>query len=329
MVFKKLKDSNVLVTGANGFLGSWLTDRLTKKSKTVVALIRDEEPESNFYKLKLDKRVTVVRGDLLDYELILRALNEYEIDHVFHLAAQALVQVANRSPISTFKVNILGTIYLLEAARVYGNCSSIIVASSDKAYGKHKELPYKEDVKLNPEWPYDTSKACADLITRTYFNTYGLPTVTTRCANIYGGGDTNFSRIIPELMISIIEKRAPVIRSDGSPERDYIYYEDVVNAYITCAEDAYKNEVRGEAFNFGHNKPYSVLELVNLSLKIGGLKLKPKILGKAKGEIDKQFLDSTKARNILKWKPEFSLEQGLKLTLDWYKKNYKREWILP
>ncbi len=325
MEFKRVKGSNVFITGANGFLGSWLTERLTKKAKTVVALIRDEDPKSNFYTLKLDRKVVVVRGDLLDYEFILRVLNEYEIDHIFHLAAQAIVQVANRSPVSTFKANILGTIYLLEAARVYGNCSSIVVASSDKAYGKHKKLPYKEDAKLNPEWPYDTSKACADLITRTYYNTYGLPTVTTRCANIYGGGDTNLSRIIPELMLSVIEKRKPIIRSDGTPERDYIYFDDVVNAYITCADNAYKDEVKGQAFNFGHNKPYSVLEIVKLALNLGKMsKVKPKILGKAKGEIDRQYLDSTKARQVLKWKPKYPIEKGLKLTLDWYKKYYKK-----
>ena len=244
MEFKRVKGSNVFITGANGFLGSWLTERLTKKAKTVVALIRDEDPKSNFYTLKLDKKVVVVRGDLLDYEFILRVLNEYEIDHVFHLAAQAIVQVANRSPVSTFNANILGTIYLLEAARVYGKCSSIVVASSDKAYGKHKKLPYKEDAKLNPQWPYDTSKACADLITRTYYNTYDLPTVTTRCANIYGGGDTNFSRIIPELMLSVIEKRKPIIRSDGTPERDYIYFDDGSEYYISGL--AYEVFVKGK-----------------------------------------------------------------------------------
>lgn len=312
-------DKTVLVTGITGFVGSALASRLIEEGANVVGLVRDDVPNSNFHLKKLTRKITVVRGYLEDYELLERAINEYGVEYVYHLGAQAIVGVANRSPLSTFHSNIQGTWNLMEACRGKKSVRGIIVASSDKAYGTHKKLPYKESFPLLPEYPYDVSKACADLITQCYFKTYQLPVVITRFANIYGPGDFNFSRIVPDTIRSVIAGKNPIIRSDGSPERDYLYIEDVVDLYLLLGREIEKT--RGEIFNAGHKKPVSVLNLVKTILNLAGRKgLKPVITGKGNphGEIDRQWLDGAKVEKVLGWKPKFDLENGLKKTLDWY-----------
>ncbi|MBU2560310.1 GDP-mannose 4,6-dehydratase, partial [archaeon] len=263
----------------------------------------------------------IVSGDITDLATVERIFNEYEVNTCFHLAAQALVGVANRSPLSTFESNIKGTWNVLEAARNSKTFEGMVVASSDKAYGEHENLPYTEEFCLNALHPYDASKACADILARTYFNTYGLSVAVTRCANIYGGGDLNFSRIIPDTIQSILSDKPPIIRSDGTPVRDYMYIADAVGAYLTLAEKLGK--VKGEAFNFGTNSPIGVSELVDKIIKISGkTHLRPIIKGEAKGEINMQYLKSEKAANLLGWKPKYSLEEGLKETIAWYDKYF-------
>ena len=318
------KNRNVFVTGANGFIGSWITKALVEKGANVVILIRDEIPASplSYMSNVCNKLGGIVRGSATDYAAVERIFNEYEVNTCFHLAAQAIVGVANMSPLSTFESNIKGTWNVLEAARNAKTLKKVIVASSDKAYGEHEKLPYSEEFCLNASHPYDASKACADILARTYFNTYGLPVAVTRCANIYGGGDLNFSRIIPDTIRSVLFDRNPIIRSDGTPVRDYLYIADAVDAYLTLAEKLEK--VKGEAFNFGTNSPVSVLELVNKIIKISGkTHLKPIVKGEAKGEINRQYLSSEKARKMLGWKPRYNLDRGLKETIAWYKKYFK------
>ncbi len=315
------KDRAVFITGATGFVGSSLAARLVGLGARVIALVRDEVAESNFYRLKLEKSVTTVRGSLEEYALLERAINEYAVEAVYHLGAQAIVGAANRSPLSTFRANIEGTWNLLEACRGKDSLQSIIIASSDKAYGTHKELPYREDYSLNPEYPYDVSKACADLIARSYFNTFQLPIVVTRFANIYGPGDVNYSRIVPDTIRTALAGRPPIIRSDGTPERDYLYIDDVIDLYLLLAERI--EDTRGEVFNAGHNKPVRVLELVETILRlVGKPDLQPVIQGKGNpvGEIDRQWLDGTKAKEKLGWSPRVELEDGISLTINWYKK---------
>lgn len=315
------KDKNVFVTGANGFLGSWVTKALTEKGANVVIIIRDEIPDSplGFMSDVCDKLEGIVSGDITDFATVERIFNEYEVNTCFHLAAQALVGVANRSPLSTFESNIKGTWNILEAARNSRTFEGMVVASSDKAYGEHENLPYTEEFCLNALHPYDASKACADILSRTYFNTYGMNVAVTRCANIYGGGDLNFSRIIPDTIRSILQDKSPIIRSDGTPVRDYMYIADAVGAYLTLAENLKK--AKGEAFNFGTNSPISVLELVDKIIKISGkVNLKPTIKGEAKGEINRQYLYSEKAAKLLGWKPEYDLDRGLGETIAWYEK---------
>jgi CDP-glucose 4,6-dehydratase len=309
---------NVLITGGTGFVGSWLTKQLYDNDANVIVLVRDlAEPQIG----RTPKIRAIVKGDLLDYDSLLRIFNEYEIDTCYHLAAQAIVGVANRNPISTFETNIKGTWNILEAARNSKLVKRIIVASSDKAYGKHDKLPYTEEFELRGLNPYDASKACEDILARTYHNTYGMPIAVTRFANIYGGGDFNFSRIIPDTIRSLLLNKPPIIRSDGTPIRDYVYISDVVNAYLLLAEKIEK--AVGNAFNFGTNKPISVLELVNLIIKVSGKNITPTIEGKEapKGEIDKQFLDSSKVKRILGWEAKVPLQEGLKHTYEWYKEN--------
>ena len=319
------KNKRVFVTGANGFLGSWLTKALVTSGARVVVLIRDWIPGSVLTNMKnvYNSLEAVVKGDLIDYQLIARILNEHNIDSCFHIGAQTIVGIANRSPISTFESNIRGTWNILEAARNIG-LQRIVVASSDKAYGEQQDLPYKESYSLNALHPYDASKACTDILARTYACTYDMPIVVTRCANIYGGGDLNFSRIIPDTIRSILQNKNPIIRSDGTPLRDYIYIDDAVNAYLIAAEKADKKGTKGEAFNFGSNSPVKVLDLVKKIIAVSGSKsLKPVIEGKGggrgKGEINKQYLSSTKAERLLGWKPVYSLEKGLRETIKWYK----------
>ncbi len=313
------QDKKVLVTGISGFVGSALASRLVDEGADVVGLVRDDVPNSNFHLKRLAKKITGVRGSLEDFELVERAINEYGIEYVYHLAAQAIVGVANRSPLSTFHSNIQGTWNLMEACRGKKNIQGIIVASSDKAYGTHKKLPYRENFPLLPQYPYDVSKACADLITQCYYKTYQLPVVITRFANIYGPGDFNFSRIVPDTIRSVMKGKNPIIRSDGSPERDYLFIDDVVDLYLLLGREIKKTQ--GEVFNAGHKKPVSVLNLVKMILKHAGRKgLRPVITGKGNphGEIDRQWLDGRKAEKMLGWKPKYDLESGIKKTIDWY-----------
>lgn len=310
----------VLVTGATGILGSWLTEELVESGAEVVTIMRDDVPTSNLFFSGTDKKIKTVRGSIEDYALVERTLNEYEIGTCFHLAAQTIVPTANRSPISTFESNIKGTWNLLEAARNSQLLKRLVVASSDKAYGEHEKLPYQENFPLNPRHPYDASKACADLLTQSYYHTYGLPVSITRCGNIYGGGDHNYNRIVPGTIRAIYLNENPVIRSDGTLMRDYLFVKDIVTAYLLLAKHMGKG-VTGEVFNFGTEKPLTVLQLVNKIMELSkATHLKPVILGKGKipGEIEKQYLSSEKAKKILGWKPEYSIEEGLSETIGWY-----------
>lgn len=321
------KNKLVLVTGANGFLASHLTVSLLDKGVKVLGIIKEEIPLSflNFkLKDKKYKNLKIVKGDITKHGFIKNCFKNYKPDICFHVAAQAIVGQANKSPIPTFKTNIQGTWNILDAVREYSSGTRLVVASSDKAYGEHKKLPYTEGASLQSLHPYDASKACTDILSRTYAHTYNLAVAVTRCANIYGGGDLNFSRIIPDTLRSVILKKDPIIRSDGSPLRDYIFIDDIVNGYLTLAKALYlkKANVTGEAFNLGSGKPISVLRLVNLIIKISGVKkIRPMILSKTKikGEIDRQYLSSKKAKKMLGWYPRYSLEEGLKKTLAWYR----------
>jgi CDP-glucose 4,6-dehydratase len=319
------KDRNVLVTGCTGFLGWWLTADLLKKNANVVGLVRDIVPKAPFFLSGIEKQITVVHGSVEDYNVVERTINEYEIDTVFHLAAQAIVGVANRNPLPTFEANIKGTWLLLEACRHNPKVSRVVVASSDKAYGEHENLPYEEHFPLQGTHPYDVSKSCADLISNTYHHNYGTPVCVTRCGNLFGPGDMNFNRIIPGTMLSIVNNNRPVIRSDGSPVRDYVFIQDIVNAYITLAERMEDKKLHGMAFNFGTGEPVSVLELTHKILRVAGREdLVPEILNNASGEILQQYLSSDRAKRLLAWEPGANLEQRLAETYDWYHNQYAR-----
>lgn len=317
---------NVLITGANGFLGSHLTLELLRRKAKVIAIIKEDLKLSllKIESAEIDKKgLTIIKSDITISKSMLEIFGKYRPDICLHIAAQPIVGIANKSPLNTFTTNIVGTWNILEAARL-NDIKAVVVASSDKAYGEHKKLPYREDASLVAKHPYDSSKACADILTRCYAHTYGLNTAVTRCANIYGPGDFNFSRIIPDTMRSIILHKNPIVRSNGAPLRDYIFIDDVVEAYLCLAESLHKGKINvGEAFNFGSGKPISVLSLVNKILKIAKCDLAPKILSKKKikGEIDRQYLSSGKAKELLGWKTSCSLNDGLKVTYDWYKKH--------
>lgn len=313
-------DRPVFVTGCAGFLGSWLTIALVDAGADVVGLIRDEVPFSHLGRSGYQDRIAVVRGDMTDYTLMERALNEYEIDTVMHLAAQTQVTIANRAPLSTFEANIKGTWTLLEAARRSPTVTRVVVASSDKAYGVHEKLPYTEDDPLLGCYPYDVSKACAELIARAYFVSFDLPVAITRCANLYGGGDLNWSRIFPGTIRSVIRGERPIVRSDGTMIRDYLYVRDAVSAYRTLAERLEEPEVKGEPFNFGMDDPESVLEIVETVITVSDHPdLEPIVLAEAENEIQAQYLDSTKAKRTLGWGPQYSLEEGVRETIEWYR----------
>ena len=312
------------VTGATGFVGAHIVRLLVERGARIVCLQRDAVRTNSLDVFDLRRQVTVIQGAVEDYELMARILNEYEIDAVFHLAAQALVGAANRSPLSTFESNIRGTYCLLEACRVSETVKRIVVASSDKAYGSHKILPYQEDFALQGLFPYDVSKTCTDLLSQSFAHSYDLPVAVTRSANIYGPGDMNLSRIIPGTILSVLQNERPIIRSDGSPVRDFIFADDIAEAYLLLAEKI--DEARGEAFNFGSGEPIQMLELVTkiVHLMDKENELEPLIMLKTKieREIDAQYLASEKIFKKFGWKPATDLDTGLRKTIDWYRANF-------
>lgn len=308
----------VFVTGGGGYVGSWLVKGLLDCGAEVICLLRDGVPQNNLKLLDIEDQIVRVTGDICNDALIERAINEYEADTVFHLAAQSLVGTANRSPVGTFESNIRGTWTVLDAARRVSTVTRVVVASSDKAYGSAPTLPYNEDFPMSGLHPYDASKSCTDIIARTYAHTYDLPVTVTRCANIYGGGDLNFNRIVPDTIKHLVEGRAPVIRSDGTFLRDYLYVEDAVHAYLRLAERTADTDVRGLAFNIGIGKPISVLDVVNTLIAIHGTNVEPVIQNRAKAEIHSQYLDCTRATELLGWAPQNDLQAGLKKAYDWY-----------
>lgn len=310
----------VFVTGASGLLGSALVEALVAAGAQVTCLVRDWVPDSRLFGEKLVDRVQVVRGELEDLTVLLRSINEYEIDTVFHLGAQTIVGTASRSPLSTFEGNIRGTWNLLEACRLCPKLvERVIVASSDKAYGEHEVLPYTEDAPLQGRFPYDVSKSCADLITFSYHATYGTPVAVTRCGNLFGPGDLNFNRLVPGTIRSALLGERPVVRSDGSFIRDYFFVRDAVDAYLQLAERLPADGVTGTAFNFGMERPLSVLEVVDLILALMDRSdLEPVVRNEASHEILRQYLDCSRAREVLGWRPTRTLEDGLRETIEWY-----------
>jgi CDP-glucose 4,6-dehydratase len=287
----------------------------------VIALQRDVEPEARFHAEGIEGRCTIVPADVTDHEAMLRVLNEHEVDAVFHLAAQTLVGTAHRSPLSTWEANVRGTWCLLEACRTLGTVRRIVVASSDKAYGEHETLPYREDFALKPAYPYETSKACADLIARSYAASYGLPVAVTRLANIYGPGDLNWSRIVPDTIRALVRGRRPVVRSDGTPQRDYLFVADAVDAYLAVARSLDDRALVGRAWNAGRGRPVAVDEIVRTLIEVSGSDVEPDVRGSGapEGEIDRQFLDSSALRSELGWEPRWELEDGLRTTWEWYR----------
>lgn len=309
---------NVLVTGAGGFVASWLCKALVEAGASVVGVIRDSPAERLLALHGIRDRIGLVHGSTTNYELVERAINEYEIDTCFHLAAQAIVGAANRAPLSTFETNIKGTWNVLEACRVTSTVKRVVVASSDKVYGNQPEVPYQEATSLNGRYPYDASKVCTDVLAQCYAVTYDLPVAISRFANIYGGGDFNWSRLVPGTVRSVLRGEVPVIRSDGTLERDYLYITDAIEAYLMLGQRAAEPGIRGQAFNFGRNAPASVLAVVNQILAATGSALHPLILGQAKTEILRQYLDSSLARAVLGWESRVDLAEGLARTIPWY-----------
>ncbi|HSO98199.1 MAG TPA: GDP-mannose 4,6-dehydratase [Solirubrobacteraceae bacterium] len=316
-----LRPHSFLVTGGYGLLGGWLVRALVEAGGRVTVLRRDVVTRSGLAAMELEPALNIVSGDVTHGELIERTLADYEIDSVFHLAAQALVLTANASPRSTFQTNIAGTWELLEACRAHG-AQRVIVASSDKAYGPHQHLPYRESHALQPVFPYDVSKAATDLISRSYWHTWGLPVAVTRFANMYGGGDFNRSRLIPEAISAALAGRSPVVRSDGSPERDFLYVEDAVAAYLAIWTALGRGEGRGEAFNAGGSRPHRVRDVVETVCRLAGTGVTPDIRGSGNpaGEIDRQWIDATKLRELTGWEPQVELEAGLERTIEWYRR---------
>lgn len=313
-------DRPTLVTGGTGLIGGWLVRRLRALGAEVVCLVRDWVPQSELVRSGLFAQVKVVRGDVRDQSLLERTLGEYEIDTVIHLAAQTIVSIANRNPVATMETNIAGTWALLEACRRSPLVKQIVIASSDKAYGAHEELPYNETFPLQGRHPYDVSKSCADLIAQSYAQTYELPVAITRCGNFYGGGDLNWNRIVPGTIRSVLREQRPVIRSDGHFVRDYFYAEDGAAANIVLAEAlASKPELRGQAFNFSNETQITVLELVDRLLGLMDSSLRPEIRNEATNEIRHQYLNAARARELLQWQPLFTLDEGLRRTIAWYK----------
>jgi CDP-glucose 4,6-dehydratase len=319
------RDRRVFVTGCTGLVGAWTVRTLLERGAHVVGLIRDQVAGSELVRNGLIERIDVVRGCVEDYPLVERALAEYEIQTVLHLAAQTIVGIANRSPLSTFETNIKGTWCVLEAARRCGTAPHVLVASSDKAYGDQDTLPYTEEAPLQGRHPYDASKSCTDILAVTYHNTYGLPVCVTRCGNFYGGGDLNWNRIVPGTIRSVLRNERPVIRSDGTYIRDYFYVKDGALAYLHLAECmARQPEVIGHAFNFSTEIQVNVLEMVRRILKVMSSNLTPDVRGEAQHEIKHQYLSATKARRMLAWNPRYSLDESLVETIAWYRDYFAR-----
>jgi CDP-glucose 4,6-dehydratase len=312
----------VLVTGATGFVGSWLVNELLERGAQVVALIRDVDYQSELVRRDGIRKVTVVSGCVEDYRTVERAINEHETDTVFHLAAQALVGAALRSPLQTFEANIRGTYHVLEACRVHSSLvQRVIVASSDKAYGDTEDLPYTEHHPLIGRHPYDVSKSCADLLATSYYHTYATPVAVARCGNIYGGGDLNWSRIVPGTIRSFFRRERPIVRSDGSFVRDYFYVEDAVAGYISLAEQISRPDVVGQAFNFSTESSITVREIVQtIQSEMGAHDLAPIVQAQARGEIRHQSLSAGRVRKVLGWTPGFNLSDGLTKTVAWYQR---------
>lgn len=318
------KDRNVFITGCTGLLGSHLTQMTVEGGANVIGLVRDMVPRSNLTTSGVYNKINIVRGCVEDFSTLERALNEYEIDTVFHLAAQTIVGTANRNPLSTFETNIKGTWNILEAARRVETVKRIVVASSDKAYGEQEKLPYDETAPLEGAHPYDVSKSCTDLISQMYHATYKLPVCVTRCGNFYGAGDLNFNRIVPGTIRSVIRNEAPVIRSDGSYIRDYFYVKNGALAYMHLAEKMDSPAIHGEAFNFSNELQITVLDLTKKILSLMGRNdLKPQITNTAKNEIKHQYLSAKKAKEVLGWKAKYSLDDSLKETIEWYREFFK------
>jgi CDP-glucose 4,6-dehydratase len=314
--------ATALITGARGFVGGWLAKALLDRGDRVVSLDRRRASErpSAIGMLGIEGDLIQVEGDLCDADLIARTLADRDVDVVFHLAAEAIVNTVAASPARGFESNVRGTWIVLEACLEHG-VERVVVASSDKAYGPQAKLPYREDFPLQPTAPYEASKAAADLIARSYWHSYGLPVAVTRFANVFGGGDLNFSRLVPEAVSAALSGRRPVLRSDGSPERDFLYVEDAAGAYLVIADNLDRDEVRGEAFNAGGGRPYPVREVVEMIARLAGTDLEPEIhgAGNPEGEIDRQYVDPTKLRETCGWSPSFDLETGLARTIEWYR----------
>ncbi len=320
----ELKQSNILVTGALGFIGSHLVEELLKYNPgNIICTYRSQNPKSYFFSQKLQEKVVLVNCDVKDFRKVFDIITKYNIDVVFHFAAQAIVDTAYKNPIETIETNVMGTANILEACRLKGGLKSIVVVSSDKAYGKSMELPYKETSPLRGDHPYDVSKSAADLIGQTYFKTYGLPVVISRFSNVFGEGDLNFSRLIPGVLESIIKKQEFLIRSNGGMVREYTYVKDIAAGCIKLVE---KTEgIMGESFNFGSKNIFSVMETIEKIKEILSEKIDYSILNITKNEIPQQYLDWTKANTRLDWSPKTSFEEGIRKTFGWYKDLYFKQ----
>jgi CDP-glucose 4,6-dehydratase len=311
---------SVLVTGANGFIGSWLVQRLVDEGALVVALVAVDEPDSEFSRAGLHDRTTVTRGVLEDPAIVPHAIAAHQVDTVFHLGAQTLVGAAFEDPVATFEANVRGTYLLLDACRRAGQpVARVVVASSDKAYGESSALPYTEETPLAGRRPYEVSKSCTDLLAQAYAESYGVPVAIARCGNVYGGGDLNWSRIVPGTVRSLLLGETPVIRSDGTFVRDYLHVDDVVDAYLALADGLDHGVLVGTACNFSDEAPCTVLELYDAICAAVGTRVEPEIQSRAAGEITEQYLDAGRARELLGWKARVSLDDGLERTVEWYR----------
>jgi CDP-glucose 4,6-dehydratase len=316
------RDRPVLVTGATGLLGGWLVEALLGRGAHVVGLVRDSIPRSRLVAERVIDRIDVVWGDVTDYVCVERALAEFEIECVFHLAAQTIVGIANRSPLSTFETNVRGTWNVLEASRRQPTVRRVLVASSDKAYGEQERLPYEETTPLQGRHPYDVSKSAADLIAQSYWTSFGLRVAIIRCGNLFGGGDLNWNRLVPGTIRSVLRDSPPVIRSSGRLIRDYVYVEDAVDAYLALADALAESDApAGQGINVSYGEPQSVIDLVARVLALMGRPdLSPTILDEAPNEIAEQYLDATRARKLCGWTPRVALDEGLARTIAWYRR---------